>query len=587
MARQVISNLNAEDTRNETQISFGFSSSIGPIRGVLIDPQFVVVDNINAYLRVLRLRVSGTSYFWTANNDGAGEFGGGVGPELTQLLEMSPIAIELQASNGSVALHGPADWDSDVQEPYTGILSVSDSEALATWLSTLPSDAAITLVLDDSGPSAPAFADNTGDAQSWTTGVEIPELIAPEADGAPAPVYSAIDLPSGISFDPATRAISGTPEESASGTIIIRATNSAGIADWTVEYIISDIPPLHQTVDVPATLVIDTFATAQLTQDYPLRISVDILASLEISTSAIATLGPISPLRGVANLSATLTIQTAATASLLRPPQRAGITQQFQLQTIFDAGRFRWADFFDPRAQVSDASAFVERLFPRSKITEILPDPFRTVIAGKSASIICHNTLDADDAWDERTIAEIEALHSAKVTFNEIVRLNRERQRRISVTLRNLGTDEDLMSVRGFLSRIRRSVSQGQFDVQSIDRDKLKTKIPQKVIKDVFEDAVAYDSAAATESVRVVFGQAVRLRLLQLTMDQSTYGPISLAGGSIFDITIQSVYRDGMVVPDTQYEVIEIEGSDEQETPTYSNLQHCNGINHREFYPRD
>ena len=53
----------------------------------------------------------------------------------------------------------------------------------------------------------------------------------------PAPTYAVVGtLPGGISFNTTTRVISGTPTAVGSGTITIRATNSAGSDDWTVDY---------------------------------------------------------------------------------------------------------------------------------------------------------------------------------------------------------------------------------------------------------------------------------------------------------------------------------------------------------------
>ena len=51
------------------------------------------------------------------------------------------------------------------------------------------------------------------------------------------PTYAAVgSLPAGISFNTTTRVISGTPTAVGSGTITIRATNSEGNDDWTVDY---------------------------------------------------------------------------------------------------------------------------------------------------------------------------------------------------------------------------------------------------------------------------------------------------------------------------------------------------------------
>ena len=97
----------------------------------------------------------------------------------------------------------------------------------------------LTLVFNDNPPVAvaPSFADDTGDAQTWTENVAIAPVTVPAADGTPTPTYAAVGtLPAGISFNTTTRVLSGTPTALGSGTITIRASNSAGMADWTVAY---------------------------------------------------------------------------------------------------------------------------------------------------------------------------------------------------------------------------------------------------------------------------------------------------------------------------------------------------------------
>ena len=86
---------------------------------------------------------------------------------------------------------------------------------------------------------APAFADNTGNAQTWTQNTAIAPITVPEATGDPVPTYVAVDAPNGIAFNAGTRVISGTPTTAGSGTITVMATNSAGTADWTVAYTIA------------------------------------------------------------------------------------------------------------------------------------------------------------------------------------------------------------------------------------------------------------------------------------------------------------------------------------------------------------
>ena len=85
--------------------------------------------------------------------------------------------------------------------------------------------------------TAPTFADNTGDAQSWTVDTAISTLTVPRASGNPTPTYAVVgSLPSGISFSPSNRRLTGRPTRVGNGTIRVRATNSVGSADWTVAY---------------------------------------------------------------------------------------------------------------------------------------------------------------------------------------------------------------------------------------------------------------------------------------------------------------------------------------------------------------
>ena len=90
--------------------------------------------------------------------------------------------------------------------------------------------------------SAPAFSDATGDAQTWSVGNTISDVVVPVASGTPTPGYAVRgSLPAGLSFNASTRTISGTPTSIGSGTITIRATNSEGSADWTLAYTITKL----------------------------------------------------------------------------------------------------------------------------------------------------------------------------------------------------------------------------------------------------------------------------------------------------------------------------------------------------------
>ena len=116
-----------------------------------------------------------------------------------------------------------------------------------------------TLTLTDDDPAvAPSFTDDTGDAQTWTQNTAIAAITVPEADGTPAPTYAVEgSLPAGIVFDTATRVISGTPTATGSGTITIRATNSAGDADWTITYATTAPASAPSRPDAP-TLTVDS-----------------------------------------------------------------------------------------------------------------------------------------------------------------------------------------------------------------------------------------------------------------------------------------------------------------------------------------
>ena len=86
----------------------------------------------------------------------------------------------------------------------------------------------------------PSFADAVGTAQDYIVGTAITDVRVPVAAGDPTPTYAVVGtLPAGIVFTVANYLISGTPTEVGSGTITIRATNSEGSADWTMDYAIT------------------------------------------------------------------------------------------------------------------------------------------------------------------------------------------------------------------------------------------------------------------------------------------------------------------------------------------------------------
>ena len=180
------------------------------------------------------------------------------GPDFTSAMEEQGT-ITIAASNGaSVTMGGPNAPGSNVlddTEPYAYQPSnIVDVRVFANAVQAL-ADRSVTVTFNDNAEIAPSFTDNTGDAQTWTQNQAITAITVPEADGEPAPTYAPVgSLPAGIAFNATTRVLSGTPTAAGSGTITIRATNSAGTADWTVAYSIAAAVVSIGAVTFPLTL---------------------------------------------------------------------------------------------------------------------------------------------------------------------------------------------------------------------------------------------------------------------------------------------------------------------------------------------
>ena len=155
------------------------------------------------------------------------------GPDFSDQMEASGT-IRIVASNGSeVTVLGIL----DATEPY--IWEPSNAADVRSFANTVRglTNRSLVLTFNDNANVAPSFADDTGDAQSWTQNTAIASITVPEATGTPGPTYAVVgSLPAGVSFSTSSRVISGTPTATGSGTITIRATNSEGSDDWTVAY---------------------------------------------------------------------------------------------------------------------------------------------------------------------------------------------------------------------------------------------------------------------------------------------------------------------------------------------------------------
>ena len=104
-------------------------------------------------------------------------------------------------------------------------------------------------------PTRPSFAVATIDSQTYTVGTAIDDLVLPQATGGTPPLlYSVTTLPAGLSFDPATRVLSGTPTA---------VTDSA----YVVRYIVIDSSdPLKSSV-LPFVITINEVAVAPPTAE--------------------------------------------------------------------------------------------------------------------------------------------------------------------------------------------------------------------------------------------------------------------------------------------------------------------------------
>ena len=134
----------------------------------------------------------------------------------------------------------PYDWRPGTNARY------GESGSLTDWVTDfvsaydLDNTLRVTLTLDDGVgvvSASPTFTDVSGNNAQWVVGEAIDVIQVPVAAATPIATYSAISLPSGISFNTSSRQITGTPTTiEGSGTVRIRATNSVGTADWTLSY---------------------------------------------------------------------------------------------------------------------------------------------------------------------------------------------------------------------------------------------------------------------------------------------------------------------------------------------------------------
>ena len=254
-------------------LSQGFNTGIGlmpdprpgPITASLVD------RSRTAYLGSLRSFPNSNTVEIRTHASSTGGNVDSAGPDLVDSWETSG-RITVDAGSLSKTFDIANATNDDTAEPYK--FRFPDSEGVAAWVTSfraLPSadrnSATVTLATSPF-TSAPTFADSTGDAQEWQAGSTIPNLTVPAATGEPSPTYAVVgSLPAGLTFNASTRLLSGVPQRGMTGTITIRATNSAGTADWTVGYVTAAPPtPVVPSRPIAPTLTVrangDIYAVA-------------------------------------------------------------------------------------------------------------------------------------------------------------------------------------------------------------------------------------------------------------------------------------------------------------------------------------
>ena len=184
----------------------------------------------------------GVPYFWSPSNAaGAIEAHGLIASATAGTLEISDdpdtdfadtstsTALEFTATGArSASRTGAGQFGTTIVLPAVGARSVTRTGA-GQFIATSPT----TVVFTASGARS-------------ATRAGVGAFVATTAAGPTT--YAVVgSLPAGITFNTATRVISGIPTAAGSGTITIRASNGLGSDDWTVDYTFVVAAPLEFT----------------------------------------------------------------------------------------------------------------------------------------------------------------------------------------------------------------------------------------------------------------------------------------------------------------------------------------------------
>ena len=234
--------------------------------GAQLPTEWVVNDG-TSYLRYITLFQGSFGNFvgyvqlrFNATDSGDGNT---AGPDLTPAVEAA-LSVTFTSGENSVTVAGPTAMGSlvsDALEPY--VWQPSNNSAVSAFAASLIVGSSLTVTLR--APSPPFFADDTGDAVTWTERVPIAGVGVPDAGGDPAPTYTATGLPSGILFNAAQRVIQGTPgfQAPGSGTIVVTATNSEGMDTWRLPWTVDPQPRVFAGRDLRGAATISTATLVQ------------------------------------------------------------------------------------------------------------------------------------------------------------------------------------------------------------------------------------------------------------------------------------------------------------------------------------
>ena len=130
-------------------------------------------------------------------------------------------------------------------------LTVQSSEGNDVKMTVVPVD----ITLQDTGEGGASFfaEDAAIDDHTYTVGATIADVVLPEASGGTGDLtYSVSTLPAGLSFDAATRTLSGTPTAATNGavTVIYTATDGSGTTDTLIFTIRVNLPIIDNWFDL-------------------------------------------------------------------------------------------------------------------------------------------------------------------------------------------------------------------------------------------------------------------------------------------------------------------------------------------------